>query len=99
MDSILEFADILGLLVRELTIRYHYVLLFVNKDWYNAVIQQHLTNGEVINMGYELLNYELSYYSKMTKMRAICSSLGQLRAIYDPHLDRGYARWWYSNLY
>src|SRR5271155_4755915 len=83
MDSILEFADILGLLVRELTIRYHYVLLFVNKDWYNAVIQQHLTDPKV------LLDYTPLLFSnvKKTKMRATSPSLGLIRTSYYLYRD------------
>ena len=94
MDSILEFADILGLLMRELSTRYHFALIFVSKDWYNAVVQRHLTDPNVIP------NYIpiFPWYEK-TKMRAICPSLGSLRMIYYMYMDRGCDRWWYKNLW
>ena len=88
MDSILEFADILGLLMRELSTRYHFALIFVSKDWYNAVVQRHLTDPNVIP------NYIpiFPWYEK-TKMRAICPSLGLLRHLYFWHRANNGGAW------
>src|SRR5271155_5263181 len=102
MDSILEFADILGLLVRELTIRYHYVLLFVNKDWYNAVIQQHLTDGEVLLNDIPILHRK---YFMAARMVNVLSSLALIKCAYTYSRYNGKLLWtdeereWYDNLY